>query len=207
MGRVFSYQNSSPNPEILNPKLAQRRLFANDRMFHFMAQNDFATNGNDGMAMLANTRWSIATEWRLGYQKMHGYEVETHIGKYVDRMQWLMPFIGFDWRYRRMGKDEQEKNIFGQANTKDNRAVFSAGVSYVLPMLITAEAEIFHDGIFRLQLMREDIPVSSRLRMSLMINTDKEYMGGLKYVASKYLAISSHYDSDMGFGAGFTLNY
>lgn len=207
MGRVFSYQNSPANPEIPDPKLAQRRLFADDRMFHFMAQNDFATNGNDGMAMLANTRWSIATEWRLGYQKMHGYEVETHIGKYIDRMQWLMPFIGFDWRYRRMGKDEQEKNIFGQANTKDNRAVFSAGVSYVLPMLITAEAEIFHDGIFRLQLMREDIPVSSRLRMSLMINTDKEYMGGLKYVASKYLAISSHYDSDMGFGAGFTLNY
>lgn len=207
MGRVFSYQNSPPNPEIPDPKLAQRRLFADDRMFHFMAQNDFATNGNDGMAMLANTRWSITTEWRLGYQKMHGYEVETHIGKYVDRMQWLMPFIGFDWRYRRMGKDEQEKNIFGQANTKDNRAVFSAGVSYVLPMLITAEAEIFHDGIFRMQLMREDIPVSSRLRMSLMVNTDKEYMGGLKYVANKYFAISSHYDSDMGFGAGFTLNY
>jgi hypothetical protein len=207
MGRVFSYENSPPNPEIPNPKLAQRQLFADDRMFHFMAQNDFATNGNDGMAMLANTRWSIGTEWRLGYQKMHGFEVETHIGRYIDRMQWLMPFVGFDWRYRKMGKDEQEKNIFGQANTKDNRAVFSAGIAYVLPMLVTAEAEVFHDGIFRLQLMREDIPISKRIRMSLMVNTDKEYMGGLKYIANKYLAISSHYDSDMGFGAGFTLNY
>lgn len=207
MGRVFSYENSPPNPEIPNPKLAQRQLFADDRMFHFMAQNDFATNGNDGMAMLANTRWSIGTEWRLGYQKMHGFEVETHIGRYIDRMQWLMPFVGFDWRYRKMGKDEHEKNIFGQANTKDNRAVFSAGIAYVLPMLVTAEAEVFHDGIFRLQLMREDIPISKRIRMSLMVNTDKEYMGGLKYVANKYLAISSHYDSDMGFGAGFTLNY
>ena len=207
MGGIFSYENAPPNPEIPNPKLAQRRLFADDRMFHFMAQNDFASNGNDGMAMLANTRWSIGTEWRLGYQKTHGFEVETHIGRYVDRMQWLMPFIGFDWRYRKMGKAEHEKNMFGQANTKDNRAVLSAGVSYLLPMLVTAEAEIFHDGIFRLQLMREDIPIASRLRMSLMVNTDKEYMGGLKYIATKYFSLSSHYDSDMGFGAGFTLNY
>jgi FtsP/CotA-like multicopper oxidase with cupredoxin domain len=51
MGRVFSYENQAPNPLIPNPKLAQRKLFADDRAFHFMAENDFATNGNDGMAM------------------------------------------------------------------------------------------------------------------------------------------------------------
>ena len=33
MGRVFSYQNSPPNPEIPNPKLAHRKLFADDRHF------------------------------------------------------------------------------------------------------------------------------------------------------------------------------
>lgn len=207
MGRIFSYENSPPNPEIPNPKLAQRMLFADDRMFHFMAENDFASNGNDGMAMLANTRWNIATEWRLGYKNMHGYEVETHIGRYLDRMQWVMPFIGFDWRYRKMGMDEHEKNIFGQKNTKDNRALLSAGIEYTLPMLIKAQAEVYHDGNLRLQLMREDIPVSKRLRASFMLNTDKEYMGGLKFIAAKYVSLSTHYDSDMGFGAGITLNY
>ncbi len=207
MGRIFSYENSPPNPEIPNPKLAQRMLFADDRMFHFMAENDFASNGNDGMAMLANTRWNIATEWRLGYKDMHGYEVETHIGRYLDRMQWVMPFIGFDWRYRKMGMDEHEKNIFGQKNTKDNRALLSAGIEYTLPMLIKAQAEVYHDGNLRLQLMREDIPVSKRLRASFILNTDKEYMGGLKFIAAKYVSLSTHYDSDMGFGAGITLNY
>ena len=207
MGRIFSYENSPPNPEIPNPKMAQRMLFADDRMFHFMAENDFASNGNDGMAMLANTRWNIATEWRLGYKDMHGYEVETHIGRYLDRMQWVMPFIGFDWRYRKMGMDEHEKNIFGQKNTKDNRALLSAGIEYTLPMLIKAQAEVYHDGNLRLQLMREDIPVSKRLRASFMLNTDKEYMGGLKFIAAKYVSLSTHYDSDMGFGAGITLNY
>ncbi|WP_293785650.1 multicopper oxidase domain-containing protein [uncultured Pedobacter sp.] len=207
MGRIFSYENSPLNPEIPNPKLAQRKLFADDRMFHFMAENNFASNGNDGMAMLANTRWRIGTEWRLGYTKMHGFENETHIGRYIDRMQWLMPFVGFDWRYRQMDITKQESNIFGQKNTKDKRSMFSLGLAYTLPMLVVAQAEVCHDGNVRLQLMREDIPVSKRLRASFMVNSDKEFMGGLKFITTKYMGISAHYDSDMGFGAGLILNY
>jgi len=207
MGRIFSYENSKPNPEIPNPKLAQRMLFADDRKFHFMAENDFATNGNDGEAMFQNTRWSIGTEWRLGYNSMHGYETETHIGRYIGKMQWLMPFIGFDWRSRKMVMGEQEQNLFGQTNTKDKRAVFSAGVNYTLPMLITAQMEVFTDGKMRFQLERKDIPVSKRLRMNLMWNTDKEYMAGLKYIAAKNFGITTHYDSDMGIGFGLNLNY
>ena len=212
MGRVFRYENSPKNPEIPNPKLAQRRLFADDRKLHFMAENDLATNGNDGEAMLQSTRWSIGTEWRLGYNDHHGYETETHIGRYIGKMQWLMPFIGFDWRYRK--KDihqsdfhELETNIFGQTNTKDRRAVFSVGVNYTLPMLVIAQAEIFTDGNVRLQLERKDIPISKRLRMSAMINTDKEFMAGLRYIVSKNFSFSTHYDSDMGFGVGVMLNY
>ena len=207
MGRVFTYENQPANPEIPNPKLAQRKLFADDRKFHFMAENDFATNGNDGEAMYQSTRWSIGTEWRLGYNDMHGYETETHIGRYIGKMQWLMPFIGFDWRYRRMGEDIQENNLFGQTNTKDKRAVVSLGVNYILPMLIVAQAEVFTDGKVRLQFERKDIPVSKRLRMNLMWNTDKEYMAGLRYIITRWGSLSSHYDSDMGFGAGFILNY
>jgi FtsP/CotA-like multicopper oxidase with cupredoxin domain len=207
MGRIFSYENQAPNPLIPDPKLAQRKLFADDRMFHLMAENDFATNGNDGEAMYGNTRWSIGTEWRLGYNDMHGYEIETHIGRYIGKMQWLMPFVGFDWRYRKMGMDEHEQNLFGQTDTKDNRAVFSAGVNYTLPLLIIAQAEIFTDGNVRLQLERKDIPVSKRLRMSLMWNTDKEYMAGLRYIVRRNFGITTHYDSDMGIGFGVSLNY
>lgn len=207
MGRVFSYKDQQPNPLILNPKLAQRKLFADDRKMHFMFQNDVATNGNDGEMMLQNTRWSIGTEWRLGYNDMHGYETETHIGRYIGKMQWLMPFIGFDWRYRKMGLHAEEKNMFGQSNTKDNRAVISAGLNYTLPMLVRFQGEIFTDGIVRLQLMREDIPLTKRLRFAFMVNTDKEYMTGLHYIFSRALAVRTHYDSDMGFGAGFTFAY
>jgi CopA family copper-resistance protein len=207
MGRVFSYANSPANPEIPNPKLAQRKLFADDRRFHLMANNDVATNGNDGEIMYSNTRWSISSEWRLGYHDYHGYEVETHFGRYVGKMQRLMPFIGFDWRYRKNGVDFQEENIFKQTDTKDTRQAFSAGFVYTLPMLVKFEAEVFTDGTVLLQLKREDIPISKRLRMNFMLNSDKEYMAGFRYIVNKNLGISTHYDSDMELGFGISFNY
>jgi len=130
---------------------------------------------------------------------MHGYEAEFHLGRYIGKMQWLMPFIGFDWRYRKMD-GEIEKNIFGQENTKDRRAVLSAGVNYTLPMLVMAQAEVFQDGNVRLQVMREDIPVSKRLRMGFMVNTDNEYMLEVKYILERNFSLRTHYDSDMGVG-------
>ena len=207
MGRVFTYENQAPNPLIPNPKLAQRKLFADDRKPHFMAENDFATNGNDGMFMLQNTRWSIGSEWRLGYHDIHGYETETHFGRYIGKMQWLMPFIGFDWRYRKLGHNEVEKNLFGQTNTKDNRTQISLGVNYTLPMLIIAQAEVYQDGNIRFQLMRDDIPITKRLRAGFMVNTDKEFMVDFRYIVNKNMGVRTHYDSDMGFGIGLTLNY
>lgn len=206
MNKVFAVGDYQ-NPYLPDKKMAYKMLQRESNMIHLMAQNDFATNGNDGAAMLMNARYSLGTEWRLGYNDMHGYEVETHLGRYIGKMQWLMPFVGFDWRYRRMGIDEQAKNIFGQKNEKDNRAAISLGVMYTLPMLINFQAEVYHDGIVRLSLMREDIPVSKRLRADFMVNTDKEYMVGMRYILTRNIGIRAHYDSDMGFGAGFSINY
>ncbi len=206
MNRVFEVGDYK-NPLLPDKEKAYKMLQHESNMAHFMAQNDFATNGNDGEAMLQNARWSLGTEWRLGYNNMHGYEVETHLGRYIGKMQWLMPFIGFDWRYRKMGIDGHEKNIFGQKNEKDTRRAVSLGVMYTLPMLVNFQAEVYHDGIVRLSLMREDIPVSKRLRAGFMVNTDLEYMADLRYIFTKNISIRTHYDSDMGFGAGLSLNY
>lgn len=200
MGRLLTYENSPANP-------AQdlQKVYADDRMFHFMAENDFASNGNDGEAAYMNTRWRFEAEWRLGYKDEDGYEAETHFGRYIGPMQRFFPYVGFDWRYRKM--DEPEKNLFGQANTKDQRAALCAGFQYTLPMLAVVDARVDTDGKARISLMREDIRVTPRLRLGLMANTDREYMGKLKYVVTKFMGISAHYDSDMGFGAGITLNY
>ncbi len=212
MGRVFSYENSPANPEIPNPILAQRKLFADDRMPHFMAKIGLESNGSDGEAMFSNTRWKASTLWHLGYHDMHGYESETVIGRYLDKMQWLYPYVGFDYHYKVEGGPKnvfgnEEKNWFGQISNKNNRHTVVAGIAYTLPTLTIADLRIDGNGKLRFQLSREDISITPRLRFAWMINTDKEYMAGFRYIATKYLSLSTHYDSDMGLGAGITITY
>lgn len=205
MGRVFSYTNSPNNPEIPNPQKAYKKLQNEANMFHLMFQNDFATNGNDGMLMYANTRWAFQSEWRLGYNDHHGYEVETHFGRYFGNKQWIFPYVGIDWRYRK--NSATEENLFGQTSTKDNRKVFHVGVQYTLPWLIVLDASIDHTGNVRVELERDDIPLTSRTRAMFMVNTDKEWMIGGRYILTRYFSLSTHYDSDMGLGAGITFTY
>jgi uncharacterized protein YueI len=142
-----------------------------------------------------------------------GYESETMLGRYIGRNQWLFPYVGFDYHFKEFDPNEKNifgsdyRNMFGQISNKDDRRTAVAGIAYTLPMLIVADARIDLKGKLRFQLGREDIPVSKRLRANFMINTDKEYAGGLKYIITKYFAISSHYDSDMALGGGVTLTY
>jgi FtsP/CotA-like multicopper oxidase with cupredoxin domain len=223
MGRVFSYENQPVNPEIPNPKLAQRKLFADDRRFHQMAKIGIESNGSDGEAMLSNTCWKLETLWHMGYHDEHGYESETMFGRYFGKMQWWYAYAGFDYHYKKEGSlpdnffslegspknilGDEKNNWFGQVSNKNDRHTAVAGIAYTLPMLFIADARVDLDGKFRFQLSREDIPFAKRLRFSMMLNTDKEYMAGFRYIATKYFFLSTHYDSDMGWGAGLTLTY
>jgi hypothetical protein len=213
MGRVFSYENQAANPEIPNPKLAQRKLFADDRKFHSMARMGLESNGTDGEAMIANTRWKFSTLWHLGFHARHGYESETMIGRYFGKMQWVYVYTGFDYHFKKINVSEKnifgndDTNLFGQKSNKNDRKTGVIGITYTLPMLFLADARIDLEGKFRLQLGREDIPISKRLRMAIMFNSDKEYMLGARYILTKYFSLSSHYDSDMGIGVGCTLTY
>ena len=127
-------------------------------------------------------------------------------------MQWLYPYAGFDFHYKKPGGPEnifgnERKTWFGQVSNKDDRKAAVIGLQYTLPMLFIADIRIDSDAKVRFQLGREDIPLASRLRLALMLNTDKEYMAGLRYIATKYVSLSTHYDSDMGLGAGLTFTY
>lgn len=223
MGRVLTYENQPANPEIPKPKLAQRKLFADDRKFHFMAKVGIEYNGSDGALMLANTRWKLQTMWHMGYHAEHGFESETMFGRYLDKMQWWYLYAGFDYHYKTEGHPpknffipvgspknifgSETKNLFGQTSNKTNRKTAIIGLSYTMPMLVVADLRIDFDGKFRFQLSREDIPITKYLRASIMLNTDKEYMLGFRYIITKYISASTHYDSDMGFGAGLVITY
>ncbi|MBS1683991.1 MAG: multicopper oxidase domain-containing protein [Bacteroidetes bacterium] len=223
MGRIFSYANSPDNSELPNKRAAQRKLFSDDREFHFMARAGVESNGTDGEAMLANTRWKIETMWHLGWHSGHGFESETSVGRYLGKMQWWYVFVGFDYHYKTMSTGMKKepldyliapnifgneyRNMFGQISDKNNRHTATLGVQYTLPMLIIAELRVDLNGKVRVQLSREDVPLTKRLRFSIMLNTDKEYALGLRYILHKYVSVSTHYDSDMGLGAGLTITY
>ena len=134
------------------------------------------------------------------------------IGRYVGKMQWLYPYVGFDYHFKKDGGREnifgsETKNWFSQTSNRNNRQTAVVGIIYTLPLLISADARVDGDGKFRFQLSREDLPLTPRLRFNWMLNTDKEYMAGFRYIVGKYFSLSTHYDSDMGFGAGVTLTY
>ncbi len=205
MGRIFSYENSPPNPEVPDPVAGFKKIAADDRKFYAAAEVGLESNGSEGNASLANTRWKFSTMWHLGLNKSKGYESETMFGRYFGRMQWLYAYTGFDYHYKKT--DEQETNMFGQSSNKNNRHTVVAGLAYTLPFLFVADARIDGNGKLRFQLGREDIPLTSRLRLTLVGNTDKEYSTGLRYIINKNFSISSHYDSDMGLGGGLTLIY
>jgi FtsP/CotA-like multicopper oxidase with cupredoxin domain len=205
MGRIFHYEDSPPNPEVPDPQKALKKIYADDREIRPMARVGLESNGTDGEAQLANTRYRLQTEWRVGTDSRKGYESETHLGRYLGEMQYWLPYIGWDFRYR--SQHPPEKNLFGQTDTKDQRNVLCIGMQYTLPMLLVADARIDSRGNLRVQLGREDLPVTNRLRLNFMVNTDKEYMVGFRYIITKYFGLSTHYDSDMGYGAGLTINY
>ncbi len=206
MGRVFTYQNSPPNPDLPDPKLAQKMFNREDKVFLPSAMVGLESNGSDGEFILGSSRYQVSTEWRIGFKKEYGIESETYFGRYFGKMQWLFPFIGFDYHYKSTF-NEPENNMFGQLSNQNNRKAFVAGVQYTLPMLIVSEMRVDSKGKLRFQLRREDVPLTSRLRLNLMGNTDKEYMAGLRYIVTKYVSLSTHYDSDMKYGAGLTFIY
>jgi hypothetical protein len=62
-----------------------------------------------------------------------------------------------------------------------------------MPWLIVLDASVDHTGYFRIQLKRDDIPLTPRLRASFMVNTDREYMVGGRYIGkhpSKYTELT-----------------
>jgi len=210
MGTIFSYVDSPPNHEITNAKKAERKFKSDDRMLHFMTKVGIESNGTDGEAMLGQTRWKLGTMWHLGYHDEHGYESETMLGRYFGKMQWWFPYVGYDYHYKMVQNTEGgevQKTWFNQVSNKNDRHTVMAGIEYTLPMLVIADARVDGEGKFRFQLSREDIPVTPRLRLNGMVNSDKEYMVGLRYIVTKYISLSTHYDSDMYYGAGFTFTY
>lgn len=205
MGRIFHYEDSPANPQLPDSAKAIREVYRMDQKFYFTARNDFSFSGNTGRLEAGDTRWALQAEWQLGYKVTRGYEVETRIGRYLGKRQWLFPYIGVYWDYHKGEKGE--KNLFGQRLLHDKLWAGTLGIRYTLPWLVVWDSRIDTYGRVRIQLERENIPLTPRLRMNVMANTKYEYTVGLRYILSPYFSLSASYNSDLKFGAGIMVSY
>lgn len=218
MGRVFSYENSKPNPQLPDKKLAWKSFLKDNRMVSSMAMLDINSNKLHAETMtMFGPRWAGLNEFHSNWDFNH-FDGNFKVGRFLGKFQWALPYAGFriqknhEIMERKMaektGMDfHGKKTWFGQQKASATKAAFIVGVQYLLPMLITADASVDHNGKVILEFSREDIPLSRRLRGNFSVNSDGEFNTGLRYIVQRYLSVSGNYDNEMGWGAGITLMY
>ncbi|MGM5629340.1 multicopper oxidase domain-containing protein [Apibacter raozihei] len=205
MGRVFSYENSPQNPQLPDSAMSWKMFSMMDKMKRFSIQNEFSSGGNTGKLMLENKRWALQSEWKLAYQSDPGYEAEVRLGRYIGKMQWFMPYIGYNWNHT---SSEREKNIFGQRQNRQTINDLTIGFRYLLPMLVRLDASVSPtSGQVRVKLEKEDVVVSPRLRMDLSLDDHLEFTTRMRYLLTKYISVSGYYDSEWKWGAGLQFRY
>lgn len=218
MGRIFSYENSKPNPQLPNRKLAWKNFLQDNKMISSMAMLDVASNKMHAETMtMFGPRWANLNEFHSNWNFDH-FEGNVKVGRFLGKFQWALPYAGVriqknhEIMERQMAEDmgmdfHGKKSWFGQQKASKSKYVFIVGMQYVLPMLITADASVDHNGKVLLELSREDIPLSRRLRGNFSVNSDGEFSTGIRYIVQKWLSLSGNYDNEMGWGAGLTFTY
>lgn len=210
MGRIFSYENSAPNPQLPDKKAAWKSFVKDNSMISSMAMAELASNKIHAETMtMLGPRWVNINNFHSNWKFDH-YEANIKMGRYVGKFQWALPYVGFRTQKRsdQSHGNGVRKTWFGQdLSSSANGHVFVAGIQYVLPWLVTADASIDHNGKAVLELSREDIPLTRRLRGNFSLNSNKEFDAGIRYVVQKWLSVSGNYDTEMGWGAGLVLTY
>jgi len=199
MARTFHYENTLPEVQRDSPK--DYKDFLNEHGHHvfFWGASSFQSQGNFTNFTVAGTKWEVNEEFNWNYKSL--YESETSLRRFIDKRQFLTVFIGADNRRQETDGIKDGKNVIKNEN------VATAGLTYFLPLFITAEGRIDNTGHLRFQLQRQDLALTKRTRFNFLWNTDKEYQLGLKYVVSRNFALSGSYDSDYGWGAGISFVY
>lgn len=200
MARVFHYENT-PLPEVQKEAPADYRKFLVEHGRHVVlfGASSFQSQGNFTNLTVAGTKWELNEDFKWNYKSL--FESETMLRRFIDEKQFLTVFIGAENRRGETDVIKDGKKVL------ENENVATTGLTYFLPLLISAEVRIDHTGHLRFQLSRHDLALTKRARFDFSWNTDKQYTLGLKYVVTRNIALSGNYDSDYGWGAGISFVY
>ncbi len=209
MGRIFSYEDSNPNPQLPNKAEANRKFRKENFMVHSYAMADIASNQLSAQTMtMFGARWMNTNEFDSDWKFNH-YDADFKVGRFIGKFGWFFPYAGFRISGDQSHKTDLnfDKNWFGQEIPTGNQYTVTAGFKYILPWLVVADASIDHKGNILLELERENIPLTKRIRGNFSVNSNKEFTGGLRYILNQTFSISGNYNTENGFGAGLTLVY
>jgi CopA family copper-resistance protein len=196
MARIVSYEGSEQNEFA---RTGYKKLKREDNKLYPWFDLSLHSQGAWLEGNISNNKNALEFEGRVDWKG--DYETETHLLRYLDKKQFFAVYLGFDKR------NNKTLPLADISDSKDNRQVIDAGFYYLLPMLVRSEWRITQTGKVRLQLERRDIPLSNNFFFDIRANTDKEYTVGFRYMVSKYLSLSTNYDSDYKWGAGLTWHY
>ncbi|MHB1688991.1 MAG: multicopper oxidase domain-containing protein [Ignavibacteriaceae bacterium] len=202
MGRVFSYTNSPPNPQIDTIKNTWQKFLSDENMWHFSTFIAAQSNGILPKVVAMNRNYVFDVTGGTDYKG--NFETEARFGRLFGNRQFLEVYIGGDIRrlseFHNLSPGSKEYKI-------ENRTLATVGVDYLLPMFIQTDLRLDHTGRVRFQISRSDLALTARLRLEAMWNTDKEYDIGARYILTKRFSLSANYDSHFGAGGGITYTY
>ena len=196
MATIFSYAGTESEVQKSHPKEFKKFLKEHGSLYFPWANVALHSNGTFGTAAVSGAKTQLSLEWKYDWKR--SYEVEPRLQYFLDKRQFFSAFIGADLQHIDDIIDKVPVHL-------ERKHVVTAGLIYTLPFLINAEGRVDHTGRFRLQLQREDLPLTTRTRLDFFWNTDKEYGFEARYILAKYLAISANYDNEFGWGAGLSI--
>ena len=192
MARVVSYENSPLNTQVTAQD--QKKLFKEDKMMYVWGQTKIASDAVFGFVNVVGNNGILGSTYRVSYKNQ--YEFQPDYQRFLDKRQFLSAYVGADIRNTIQIK-ENGKLV--------DRKVGVVGVRYLLPMFVLSELRVDHKGDMRFQLSRNDMPITRRLRLSLVGNSDWEYNIDFDYNIGKRFYIHASYDSDYKYGTGLTV--
>ena len=182
MGRVVTYAGPGHTPA-LEPTME------NDPFF--MLNATALSNMTMGEARVMRGLDGFGVDWDLGYMEHSEYEIDLLWERYFNP--------NFSTRAGLRVTNEQHEQFTG-----------FAGFDYRLPLMIVATIEIDSQGDGRFG-ARKSIDLVDRLALFSEFYYDTaskwDWQVGLDYTLSKHWSITTLYDNQHGWGAGFTFRF
>ncbi|MBT8141478.1 MAG: multicopper oxidase domain-containing protein [Gammaproteobacteria bacterium] len=187
MSRVFSYTNSTFDPEMQELK----KQFNKKDHWYSWADVGVLSNMSDGVIKSINTRKTLMAKWESDWQ--NDYDVDLSLGHYYDRF--LSTEMGVEL------SDSLEEEFDTQAYV---------AVNYLLPYLIESQLRYSHEGNARLSLEKE-FQLTDRFELHLEGEYDshekEEWAVELAYTVNKKFDLVIKEHSEFGFGAGVMVRF